>query len=138
MRIEWTPPLRPATTRRDERGAGAGDQSFAGAVGGETAPSPAAAPAALGPVDGLLVLQEVSDSLTGRRRALARGASFLDHLEELRMALLTGIVPRERLRDLARLLRENAPAVDDPGLAEVLSEIELRVAVELAKLGEAV
>ena len=138
MRIEWTPPLRPATTRRDERGAGAGDQSFAGALDGEAAAAPTTAPASLGSVEGIFALQEVSDALTGRRRAVARGASLLDHLEELRLGLLNGIIPRERLRDLVRLLRENMPAVDDPKLAEVLADIELRVAVELAKLGEIV
>lgn len=138
MRIEWTPPLRPATTRREERGAGTGDPSFAGALEGETAPSPSTAPSPLGSVDGVIALQEVSDALTGRRRALARGTSLLDHLEELRLGLLSGILPRERLRDLMRLLRENAPVADDPKLAEVLADIELRVAVELAKLGEIV
>jgi hypothetical protein len=32
------------------------------------------------------------------------------------------------------MAREHGPAVDDPRLAQILAEIELRVAVELAKL----
>lgn len=138
MRIVGTPPLRTAATRRDERGAPAADNSFSSAVGNEATARPATATAALATVDGLFALQEVADGLTGRRRAVARGKSLLDKLDELRLALLDGAVPRARLYDLARLAREQGPLVDDPQLAEVLAEIELRVAVELAKLGEPV
>jgi hypothetical protein len=36
---------------------------------------------------------------------------------------------------LARALRDQRAQIDDPQLIEVLDEIELRAAVELAKLG---
>ncbi len=134
MRIDWTPPLRPAATRRDERGAAGTDRSFSTQVSGDTAPPPVSSSTSISSVDGLFALQEVVDALTGRRRAVARGGLLLDRLDELRLALLTGSLPPDKLRDLERLAREQGPLVDDPNLREVLAEIELRVAVELAKL----
>jgi hypothetical protein len=137
MKIEWTPSVRTSRTRRDERGAGSGD-SFAGQVSSDSSPAPASGPSTLAAVDGLFALQEVPDPVTGRRRAVARGTALLDHLEDLRIALLTGAVPRQRLQTLAQLMREQIPLNSDARLAVILEEIELRVAVELAKLGESV
>jgi hypothetical protein len=134
MRIEWTPSLRVATQRRDDRG-GAADRSFSLSGGSDTAAATATpGTMATQAVAGLLSLQEISDELTGRRRAAARGDKLLDALEELRMALLGGTLPRAQLAALAHLCREHVPLVDDPRLAEILAEIELRAAVELAKL----
>jgi hypothetical protein len=85
-------------------------------------------------VDGLFALQEVADELSGRRRAAARGSALLDRLDELRLGLLSGTLPRAQLEALRQLAREHGPTADDPKLAAILSDIELRVAVELAKL----
>lgn len=133
MRIDGAPQIQTNTTRRDAR-APSSDRNFADALSSEQPAAPAAAPAPPPAVDGLFALQEVADSLTGRRRATARGASLLDKLDELRLALLTGRFPRSQLEALRQLAREHGPAADDPKLAAVLAEIELRVAVELAKL----
>jgi hypothetical protein len=138
MRIEWSPPLRPANAKRDERGASS-ERSFASGLSGEAAGSAKTqSSAATRAVEGLLALQEVADAHTGRRRAVARGQNLLDRLDELRVAMLTGVVPRADLAALARLSRESVALVDDPQLAEILAEIELRAAVELAKLGETI
>lgn len=138
MRIEWTPSLRAVTQRREDRTAAATGDSFS--LG---ANDPAAAPAtsttmAASSLAGLLSLQEVADELAGRRRALARGDSLLEALEELRLALLAGTLPRARLAALAALAGQQAPVIDDPHLASILAEIELRAAVELAKLEAAI
>lgn len=138
MKIIGTPPLRTPATRRDDRGSPSTNRSFASAVDNDASAAPAAATTVLSSVDGLFALQEVSDALAGRRRAVARGKALLDQLDELRVALLSGMLPRRHLHELARLAREQAPVLDDPRLAEVLAEIELRVAVELAKLDEPV
>jgi hypothetical protein len=136
MRIEWSPPLRPASQRRDDKGSGV-DRSFSTALGGDTATAVGLkATAAMTAVEGLLSLQEVADGLGGRRRAVVRGEKLLGALDELRHALLSGVLPRARLEALAQLAGETAPLVDDPRLAEILGEIELRAAVELAKLGD--
>lgn len=139
MRIDGTPPLRTASVaRRDDRGGQTVDRSFAGSVGGDVNAAPASAAMAPATIEGLFALQEVADALVGRRRAVARGKALLDRLDELRLGLLAGVLPRARLHELERLAREQAPLVDDPHLSEVLAEIELRVAVELAKLAEPV
>jgi hypothetical protein len=133
MRIEWTPPLRRAAARRDGKTEAAQD-SFASALEGEPAAAPPAPPTTVGTVSGLLTVQEVPDELGRRRRAVRRGDAMLDRLDELRLGLLTGRLPRQRLDELAHLARTARETVDDPRLALVLDEIDLRVAVELAKL----
>jgi hypothetical protein len=81
-----------------------------------------------------LALQGVGDALTGRRRAVKRGASMLDVLEEVKADLLVGRITPERLDILAEQLQSMRDRVD-PGLDGVIDEIELRVRIELAKLG---
>ncbi|HKT19216.1 MAG TPA: flagellar assembly protein FliX [Stellaceae bacterium] len=132
MRIEGSPPVQATAPRREARPANGGSD-FASSVETE-APPRAASATTLTSIDGLFALQEVADELSGRRRAAARGNALLDRLEDLRLALLSGHMPREQLLRLRDMAREHGPAVDDPKLANVLAEIELRVAVELAKL----
>jgi hypothetical protein len=134
MRIEWTPPLRRTTARREEKSDGVSGEKFAAALAAEQPPAPAAAAPPPAAVEALLSLQEMPDALAGRRRAVQRGQTLLDRLEDLRLGLLAGIVPRERLDELARLSRTAREAVDDPRLSRLLDDIDLRVAVELAKL----
>jgi hypothetical protein len=92
--------------------------------------------ASLAPVDALLALQEVPDALTGRRSSVNRGFRVLDHLDELRIGLLEGGIPRRALRNLLQEVRNQREEADDPQLASILDEIELRARVELAKYGE--
>jgi hypothetical protein len=138
MRIEWTPPVRRTTARRDGKTDASGDEKFASALGGEPPAAPPTSPPSVNSIDALLIVQELPDALAGRRRAVQRGNSLLDRLDDLRLALLAGVLPRERLDDLARLARSVRETVEDPRLAEVLDEIDLRVAVELAKLDRSV
>ncbi len=114
-----------------------GEAGFAERFGGGRPAGGAAAAAGLAPLTSLgavLAVQAVEDPLTGRRRARERGERLLDALEELRLALIDGRLPAARLGALQHLLREQRERADDPRLAAVLDEIELRAAVELAKL----
>jgi len=138
MRVEWTPPVRRSTARRDDKAGLADGEKFASVLQEEPPAQAAAAPPKLNPLDALLSLQELPDALAGRRRAVQRGSSLLDRLEDLRLGLLAGIVPRERLQQLAELAQSARDGVDDPRLAELLDQIDLRVAVELAKLDHTV
>jgi hypothetical protein len=88
-------------------------------------------------VDTLVVLQEAPDQGAGRRRAIKRAADMLDMLEGIRLDLLGGEVPAERLGALLRLVQLRRDQVDDPRLSHLLDEIELRARVELTKLGRA-
>ncbi|HEY1722783.1 MAG TPA: flagellar assembly protein FliX [Magnetospirillaceae bacterium] len=94
------------------------------------------APAAVASVDALLAAQAVGGDVEEdvRRRLLRRGEDILDRLDELRHALLIGVVPKDRLIQLAQMVRARRDKVADPRLAAVLDEIELRAEVELAKL----
>lgn len=134
MRIESNRPVRP-TGRRDDKKGGVSGENFAEALNSEPAAQPATSAPSVSALGGLLALQEVPDATQeGRRRSVARGDALLDGLDELRIGLLTGHVSRDKLTDMARLVRQARPMVDDLRLTELLDEIELRAAVELAKL----
>ncbi len=90
-------------------------------------------------IDALLALQEVPVDGGGRRlRPGERGNAVLDQLDHLRIGLLMGFIPRERLAELSRLAQGLRSQATDPRLAEILGEIELRARVELAKLTQPV
>ncbi len=108
--------------------AGLVDGDFGSEEGKETASVRAAAA-----IDSLLSAQEVPDFSVGRRRALQRGRDLLDQLDSLRLALIVGTIPRQRLKQLVASLAAQQTSLADPGLAAVLDEIELRARVELAK-----
>ncbi|MGY3444396.1 MULTISPECIES: flagellar assembly protein FliX [unclassified Bradyrhizobium] len=94
------------------------------------------APKAAASLDALLALQGVEDPTERRKRSVARGKGALDVLDALKLGLLSGNFDSStvnRLRDAAASLKESS---GDPGLDAVLSEIELRVEVELAKAGQ--
>ncbi len=135
MRIEWNPALRRTSSKRDEKTDATSGEKFAAALAGEQPAAPAGSTPALNLVDVLLTAQELPDPLTGRRRAVQRGNTLLDRLDELRHGLLAGVLPRDRLDELARMAKSARETVDDPRLVEILDDIDLRVAVELAKLG---
>ena len=82
----------------------------------------------------LLALQEVPDAAERRRQAVLRSTDILDELQQLRLGLLTGSVPRQRLQRLTKLLRDRPGGYADPQLDSIVADIEVRAAVELAKL----
>jgi hypothetical protein len=91
----------------------------------------------LADLNAVLTLQEAPDATSrnrSRQRAKQRGNLMLDHLEELRLGLLLGTIPLARLETLGQLVRAKRDDIDDPKLLAILDEIELRAAVELAKL----
>jgi hypothetical protein len=107
-------------------------------VGNETAPRAAAAagaPRLIGGIDALLALQGFDDPLERRRRAVKRGRTALDALDALKLGLLTGSIETGALAALKAVAAELADRTGEPDLDTVLAEIELRVGVELAKIG---
>jgi hypothetical protein len=85
-------------------------------------------------IESLLSLQEVAEDPRRRKRAMKRGMDLLDRLDDIRIALLSGRMPQEQLQRLAEVLKTRKEPVGDPRLAQILDEIEIRAAVELAKL----
>jgi hypothetical protein len=96
----------------------------------------ALAPKAAANIDALLAMQGIEDPTERRKRSVQRGRGALDVLDDLKIGLLSGNFDTStvsRLRNAAANLKSSS---GDPGLDEVLSEIELRVEVELAKAGQ--
>lgn len=86
-------------------------------------------------IDSLLVLQAEEDPAQRRRRVARRGSDILDVLDTIKAALLSGRVQVSELARLQAMLQQRRETSDDPRLDEVIAHIELRAAVELAKLG---
>ncbi len=120
----------PATARRSSAG------SFT--VSEEETPRNTSAAGnlrAVSTVDALIALQGVEDSTERKKRAVVRGRKALDVLDTLKLAVLDGSVEPSTLARLKVAADGLTEETGDPGLDTVLSEIDLRVAVELAKAG---
>lgn len=106
---------------------------------GTKAPAAKGAQAArpLAAMDALISIQEVPDATARRAKAIARAEDMLDILEELKIAILTGTLPKSRVTRLARIVEDARGEVSGDELSTVLDEIELRARVELAKLENA-
>jgi hypothetical protein len=76
----------------------------------------------------------VDDATERRSRGLKRGRIALDALDTLKIGLLSGNLDQSMLLRLKASAADLKDASGDPGLDGVLAEIELRVAVEIAKL----
>ncbi|MCK5555564.1 MAG: flagellar assembly protein FliX [Alphaproteobacteria bacterium] len=98
--------------------------------------SPVARAASVGALDSLLALQEADGSTSeeSNRKARKRASDLMEHLEKVRIGLLTGELPKNVLSQLAHTISTHRDKVMDPRLAEILDEVDLRAQVELAKL----
>ena len=135
MKISGSGPVRPGTSRPGKK-TGSSDEKFSVEKTEES--TPASSVVSAGPVtsvDSLLALQEVPDAMTGRSKGIMRAEDMLDHLDDIRLGLLMGAIPKHKLTSLVQVVRDQRDQVDDSRLATVLDEIEVRAAVELAKLG---
>lgn len=86
-------------------------------------------------LDALLALQGVEDPTERRKRAVVKGRNALDVLDKLKVSLLDGSVDPSTLNRLKVAAEGLADETGDAGLDQVMGEIEVRVAVELAKAG---
>jgi hypothetical protein len=101
----------------------------------DTAPARTNTLSSVAGIDALIALQGVEDPTERRRRSVTRGRQALDVLEELKMGVLGGNLDGavvSRLKTAAAGLKDSS---GDRNLDAVIAEIELRVEVELAKLG---
>jgi hypothetical protein len=135
MRITGQKPISGVQGRGSKKRSGATGDSFTPDYGEEsTTTASTTSTGGVQGMDALLALQEVGEEPNRRRKAKQYGNSLLDGLESIRADLLGGEVSADRLEALAH---EVTTAVDsgDAEIDSVLREIELRVKVELAKLG---
>lgn len=138
MRITQAQRLKTGNSARAGRTAGRGGGGFQ-VVNGEPAQksAEARAPGPVGTVDALVALQTVPEGASERRRrAVERGGRILDQLEELKLALLSGRLSDAQIANLRKTVERDPDFVGDPGLQDVLRQIDLRARVELAKINK--
>jgi hypothetical protein len=99
------------------------------------APSAALALRTLGGIDALIALQGIEEPAERRRRAVKHGRRALDALDELKLGLLAGTLDQATMLRLKSVTADLKDGSGDGRLDQVLAEIDLRVAVELAKAG---
>jgi class II flagellar assembly regulator FliX len=92
---------------------------------------------AISSLDALLALQGIEDFKERRKRAVVKGRNALDALDALKIGLLDGSVDTGTLSRLKVAAEGLTEETGDASLNAVMHEIDLRVAVELAKAGAA-
>lgn len=134
MKINGPQSSGPAA-RPTRAGQAAGGFSLGGVAGASAAGAKSGVAAMSGPtsVASLMALQGVEGPLERRRRAIRRGHRLLDRLEALKLAHLAGQGDADALRALSQTGGEDRPDSEDANLNAVLDQVDLRVAVELAK-----
>src|SRR5665647_2085419 len=120
----------PATARRS-----AGGTFTVSEQGTPRSATAASSLRSISTLDALMALQGVENPTERKKRALARGRNALDVLDKLKLGLLDGSVDGPTLARLKVAAEGLTDESGDPGLDTVLGEIQLRVAVELAKAG---
>ncbi|WP_027174362.1 flagellar assembly protein FliX [Methylobacterium sp. 10] len=121
------------------RRTGATPSFLLGADAAATTSSATTAPTtSLAGLDAILTLQGQGEQPGERRRRFAkRGHDLLDGLDRLKASLVMGRVSTRELQAIASRLSERAESSGDPRLDGLIADIELRAAVELAKLSAA-
>lgn len=89
----------------------------------------------IGSIDAIMALQGIGDSTEQNKQTMEKGDELLEKLDEIRHGLLLGNVSPQKLLQLKDTLASYNIAGSDPKLAEIVRDIEVRAAVELAKFG---
>jgi hypothetical protein len=135
MKISGTRGVDATQTRRTDRRVGAQGSFTVSQADAPRTAAPLSGATPLSAVDSLLALQAVPEASEGKRRAVKRAGDMLDLLDDIRLGLLEGGVPKGKLEGLLRMVQSRRDTLADAGLAQILDEIELRAQVELAKFG---
>ena len=85
-------------------------------------------------VESLIALQEGDDFRRARKAARQRADELLDILDAMRLGLLEGGISRTLVQRLSGTLARARAGSGDMRLEAVLNEVEVRAAVEMAKL----
>jgi Class II flagellar assembly regulator len=87
----------------------------------------------IGSVDNVLAVQEAEQRAENQRQQMKSAHFMLDGLEELRYAILAGEIPHYLLHNIEMRMNNLKQGVIDSDLRDIIEDIELRAAVELAK-----
>lgn len=134
MKVDQTRRNSVAGVKRSSGSRGVASSDFDSLLISEQKIDAVAASNRISSVDAVVALQEITGDNTDERGAKNRANLILDKLEDIRMGLLMGQIPKSNLDELSRILivaRENSI---DANLLEIIEDIELRAKIELAKL----
>lgn len=136
MKIEGSGPLSPSNIKR-KKSSGAQGGDFGNYIDTETSEEkvntlpPSVTPTPMNP---FLSLQEVTNPFSEEaKKAKQKGETMLTTLEEIKIGLLTGNLTEQQFENLSSLMTTREHIAHDTQLDSILSEIEVRAAVELAK-----
>lgn len=115
-----------------------GSTEFSGLLGSEEASEAAhtSAAGAIARIDVLLAAQGAEDPAerATRGRMRKRADTILRQLDRLRMGMLTGNLSVGNMIDIADVVASHRERVQDPQMASILDEIDLRAQIEIAKM----
>lgn len=142
MKVEQTNQSRNiASSRKTNTSTSSQGSNFASvlanALGSSDETSGVSSVSSINAVDSIFMVQAVGDATEGesrKKRSIDRGNAMLDALEDIRRELIFGEVSKERLLELAQMLRVRQEQGIPEKLDAIIKDIELRVEVELAKL----
>tara|TARA_R110002072_G_scaffold1513_3_gene12414 strand:+ start:1870 stop:2283 length:414 start_codon:yes stop_codon:yes gene_type:complete len=135
MKVTGPRSTQSTSGTRKKPGASGASGSFSVETAQESrAAAPMSGASGVSSVDAILALQSVGDFTQARKKATERAFSMLDVLDDLKLSLLEGGIPQSKLIALMDVLRSRRDSTHDSGLEAALDEVEIRAAVELAKL----
>ena len=129
---------KTAGTKKTGGTSSTGSTAFSGLLGAEEASETvhASGAAAVARLDSLLAAQGAEDpaARASRGRMKKRADNLLRGLDKLRLGILTGNVSVGNLIDIADVVASHRERIQDPQLASILDEIDLRAQIEIAKM----
>ena len=134
MKVDQTrrnslPGVKPSSGNR-----GVKSSNFDSLLISEQKIDPVASTNRISSVDAVVGMQEITDDNKDERGAKNRANLILNKLEDIRMGLLLGEIPKSNLEELSKVLRVARENSVDSKLLEIIDDIELRAKIELAKL----
>jgi MoaA/NifB/PqqE/SkfB family radical SAM enzyme len=134
MKVDQTrrnslPGVKPSSGNR-----GVKSSNFDSLLISEQKIDPVASTNRISSVDAVVGMQEITDDNKDERGAKNRANLILDKLEDIRMGLLLGEIPKSNLEELSKVLKVARENSVDSKLLEIIDDIELRAKIELAKL----
>lgn len=126
-------PLKKSSVKKASFGESFADYLMGGDVSGS---AEVGASATVTTVGAIFATQTVDDEEEKqiRKKLVKKANTLLDNLEEIRQEIIFGVVSKEKLIEISRMVKQKDVETKDKKLKDILDEIELRVEVELAKL----
>lgn len=136
MRIDRPKDVSKTRKKSTEKSSGSGAKFVISGTSPSTNLTGMGGTQAISNIGALLSAQEVDDTTVKREEAIKNGSDMLDVLDKLKVGLLGGRVSPKMLNRMRILLAEKRQLAGEGKLQSVLSQIEVRAEVELAKLAQ--